>query len=683
MAYQTSKSSINFRKPEEKKQAKVYTTEKINEIIKDLRKGYEVSMDPFFENDIDLRSSGVLFKMTPEEYDLWIAYSLNIVDFVAEQVQFLTDNGRRLVKLRDYQEEYLHLVGDETYHEELKEFVAKNRNVVCLQSRQSGKSTTTVSYLLWYLIFHVDRNVLIVANKGETATEITKKLKDAYKALPYWLKPGIVVWNQKKILFDNGCSLTCKTTNKTSATGDTIHLLYFDECAKIPANIANEFWKSIYPTLSSSKISQIVITSTPDGKENLFYRIWDGSQKGTNSFVNFRVDWWQVPGHDEAWAAQQRKDFGEEEFEQEFALSFDSSSSKLINGSSLKLMDRIKKTFVSRDLFGFTEKENSHLLWHPNFNPLFEDIHNQYFLFSIDTAEGTEEGKAGKQDSDYNVINIFRLQFNSLANIKKILKSNGKLEIKDCFRLVQVGLYVDNDNDEEASATVLKKLVFDLFGCGSGSVDNCRVLIEMNFNGKNFCNKFMQHKNYDEGVIIKTYHIKPIPGQHQKKKLGFKTTGGKHGKNYYCELGAKMIKNRQLIVSQYDKKDNISTIGQLNSFGKHKGTYQGIAVHDDIAVTVLFAWRAFEEEEFIEWLYQYIAETKDNTSLKRQIQWMLKIYDEDTPDMDDSEFQNSYLGNSLSSYNGYSGNGYLSPIGNPYSSQIMNRGITYGNLIKQ
>lgn len=678
-----SKRANDEKKEEEKRKKRIYSTSRIEDILKDLKKGYEVDMTPFFENDITLRSANLTFKMTEEEYNNWLKYSTDIVDFVKSEVVFLNDKGRTLVKLRDYQEEYLHLVGDEVYDIEIDEVTPAHPRVVGLQSRQSGKSTTTISYLLWYLCFHTDRNILIVANKGETSAEITKKLKDSYKELPFYLKPGIVVWNQKKITLDNGCTLTCKTTNKTSATGDTIHVLYFDEVAKLPANISDEFWMSIYPTMSSSKVSQIILTSTPDGKENLFYRIWDGSQKGTNDFVGFRVDWWQVPGHDEEWAAEQRRNFGDVEFEQEFGLSFDTSSTKLISGMDSKFFDRIKKEFKNADLSMFTKEENQRLYWHPNYSPIFQS-NEGYYLFVVDTAEGKEEGVKGKKDSDYNVINIFRIQMNSIASIRKKLIKKHKIEVEDCFRLFQVGIYIDNDNDEEASAEVLKKLVFELFGCGSGTTDNCRVLVEMNFNGKNFVNKFINHKNYDEGIIIKTYHTKPIPGERQKKKMGFKTTGGKHGKNYYCELGAKKIAERQIIVSQYNKKDNISTLGQINNFAKGKnGSYAGVAMHDDIAVTVLFSWRAFEEEEFLEWLQQYLDEEIEACEQKNYIKYCLRMFNEAEPEMNDTQFINSYLGGSSGGFN--SGYSRFSPRPvSPYSSQFGRVGgaQTYGSLVK-
>lgn len=145
MAYNQPFNSNSFQKrtqPEEQKERKkvrIYTTEKIKDLITDLKKGYDVNMGPFFENDIELRDGNVPFKLTEEEYAKWLEYSGNAELFIEEQVQFMTDNGRALVKLRDYQRDYIHLVADEVYNEELNEFVPKNRNICCMQSRQSSK----------------------------------------------------------------------------------------------------------------------------------------------------------------------------------------------------------------------------------------------------------------------------------------------------------------------------------------------------------------------------------------------------------------------------------------------------------------------------------------------------------------------------------------------------------------
>lgn len=664
----------NTEEPKERKKVRIYTTAKINEMLQDIKKGYDIDMEPFFENNTSLRNANITFKMTDEEYHEWLKCSVDPIYFVKNYCKFLNDKGWTTVKLRDYQIDMIEMICSEYYDEYLEEYIPKNRETITMASRQIGKTTTLTAIFAHFLCFNFDKNGLLLANKAETAQEIMKKLKEVFKGLPFFLKPGVISWAERKITLDNGCYLAAKATTSTAATGDTIHFLLVDECSRIPKNLMTDFWTSVYPTLSSSKLSRIAIISTPNGRDNLFFDLWDGSQKGTNDFKNYRVDWWQVPGRDKEWADRMKRNFTEELFAQEFELQFDVETSKLLSAQDLRFLNRIKREFVNKQISIFNKAQNEHLFWRLDFSPVYDSAEG-YYLFVVDTAEGKEEGVKGKKDSDYNVINIYKLSLMSLARIKKILKNKGKIELKDCIRLNQVGIYIDNDNDEEASAEVLKKLVFDLFKCGTGPIDNCRVLIEMNFNGKNFCNKFIDHKNWYDGIVIKTYHTKPVPGEKQKKKMGFKTTGGKHGKNYYCEAGAKMISQKQIITYQYHKKDNLSTFAQLNNFSKIKGTYAGIALHDDIAVTVFFACRAFEEAEFLEWLEQYLSEMEDSP-LKSKIMIYLRIYSESEPEMSDSEFASSYTNS----------NPYPQ-MRNSYSNQHGIPGLpgtfTYGALIKR
>lgn len=486
----------------------------------------------------------------------------------------------------------------------------------------SHNTTTTVAYMAWYMIFKSDKNIAIVANKGKTSTEIVTKLKQVIEGLPFFLKPGIVNLAQQSIGFDNGCYLNAVTTNPTSITGQTVSLLYLDEAAHIPENIVNEFWKSVFPTLSSFKSSQFIISSTPKGKQNLYYRLYDGSCKGKNSFINYRVDWWQVPGRDEAWEKQMRQDFGDEEFDQEFGLQFDVETSKLIKAKDFKFMEKIKKKFISHEFDGIEKKLSDLIIWHPDFHPdtLSEnDLKNRKFLFVIDTAEGQDTGIRGKEDSDWNIINIFEVELMSPIRVKKNRGMFKSVKTKDILQYRQVGIYMDQNSDEEQSAMVLSWLVFNLFKCGTNDIDNCRVLIEMNFNGKNFLNKFKAHPNFYDEIVLKTYHTLPIPGQKPpQKKFGFLTRGGQKGKNYYCELGAKMISNRQIIISQNDDKYvNKSSIGELMAFGKNKkGVYEGSCVHDDISVTILFVSRVSDIEEFIWWIEDWIDNMRPDNCFK-------------------------------------------------------------------
>lgn len=618
---------------------RVYSTKIINEIIKDLGRGYDVDYSPFYEQDIELRAPNVVFEMTPDEYAEYEKCLIDAEYFISKYCKFLTDNGRRLVNLYPHQKTIINTVTAQHYDPDLDEFVPDNRNIIIMASRQSAKTTTTAAYMSWYLCFHTDRNIGIMANKEKTAKEIVDKVTQVFRGLPYFLKPGCLSFGKFGFSLDNGCNLISSATTASASIGFTLNgILYLDEFAHIPQNIINSFWRSVYPTLSSSKVAQCIVTSTPNGMKNKFFELWDKASKKENSFVPIRVDYWQVPGHDEVWAANFKRDLGEEEFAQEFELQFNVSSSILVKASDLSYINRVKKNYRNVLIEGLEKYEN--LKWVEGFNP--NNISDQdYFIFSIDTAEGKEEGEKRK-DNDSNVINIFKVIPNSQANIKKIFnKTSSEHSIKDCFRLYQVGIYEDKFKDEEAAAILARTLIFDIFKCGHfkvGSddtiIDNCRVLIEMNFNGKNFITHFSKSDYYYEDVVIHTYHNTPIPGETPKKKLGYKTTP--KNKKYYCDKGTYYIHLKQFIIN------NEESLNQLSTFGKDKnGNYKGIASHDDIAMTVLNLSRLFDEPSYEEWLNN-IYDNINDTNIKYYINVLLEKDAMDNPEMSDEQFNTLY-----------------------------------------
>lgn len=522
-------------------------------------------------------------------------------------------------------------------------------------------NTTTISALFaWFLCFNTDKNAIIMANKDATAKEIVDKVIQIFRGLPYFLKPGALNFGKTGFSLDNGCNLISSPTTASASIGYTIHLILIDEMGHVPKNIVNPFWRSIYPTLSSSRISQCIICSTPNGMDNKFFEIWDKANRKENSFVPIRVDYWQVPGHDEKWAEEFKKDLGEEEFAQEFELQFNVSSTMLMKSSDLAYINKIKKPYKFIEIEGLENFEN--LKWVEGFNP--NNISDQdYFLISVDTAEGKEEGEK-KKDNDSNIVNIFKIVPNSKAKIQTLFnKNNIEPSIKSCFRLVQVGQYEDKFKDEAAAAKLVKILIFDVFRCGiinpnTGFIrDNCRLLIEMNFNGKNFLTHLAMHENYYEDVIISTYHTKPIPGETPKRKLGYKTTPS--NKNYYCDKGVKLISNKIIIVNNED------ALKQLSSFGKDKnGKYKGIACHDDIVMTILNLSRALEEPVFEEWLNN-IFDNLDDTNVKYYINNLLERYAMDNPEMSDEQF-NMLYGLNNNSMNISELINYYQPPSNPY-----------------
>ena len=180
----------------------------------------------------------------------------------------------------------------------------------------SHNTTTVVGYLLWYILFDEGKLVAILANKAKTSREILDRIKFAYEQIPIWMQQGITAWNKGDIELENKCRIIADSTSGSAARGYTIHFLYLDEFAFVPNNVADDFFTSVFPTISSGTTSKILISSTPNGM-NHFYRIWKEAEEGVNGFHFIEANWRQVPGRDEAWAAGQKRVLGEQKYMQE------------------------------------------------------------------------------------------------------------------------------------------------------------------------------------------------------------------------------------------------------------------------------------------------------------------------------------------------------------------------------
>ena len=642
-------SNVLDKQAELEKKSKVYSTEKIKEITTNVLNGGKADTTPFFHGSPDWRDSGVIFDYTDEELEIMEKCSNDCVWFVENYAKFLNKKGRSTVKLYDFQKENLKTMSGEHWDPDEDIIMPDNSMICLLQSRQTSKTTTISSFIAWYSIFHNDRNIFICANKGSTATEIMGKVKSVLEGLPFFLKPGIVNIAANRIKLENGTCIKCAAASKTPATGDSIHLLYIDECALIPQGVISEYWASVIPTMSNLPNSQIIVSSTPRGTTGKFYEIVDSALKKTSKWVLNRVDWWQVPGHDEKWLENERlKMMDDELFEREYKLSFESDSTRLISPKSILLMNKIKQDFVHREFNHVPLEISNKILWAPDFNPTYMDYETLYrksFLFIVDTAQGIEAASVEKEDSDYNVINIFEIEPLSPNRIN-INRNGGPISIKDCVQYKQVGLYIDNFKDESQCAEAAKYIAFQILKTGYGEIDNVRILIEMNFNGNNWINKFKQHPTYYDALILKTVRGVQKPGQpiqKMKEQYGFRTTGGQHGKNYYCELGAKMIHNRQILIRQHDQDVNHSSINELNQFGKNKkkNTYEGSLCHDDIAITCLFVSIAPESRQFIKFLNEWIEKAPQTEKLYK-IGQMLNILVEKEAQLTDEQFDAFY-----------------------------------------
>lgn len=600
----------------------IWTTKSVEETILKVRMGHaNLDLSCFYMGNLDLKASNVRFQLTLEEEQEFLRCSEDIEYFVEKYCKFQTDKGYETVELRDFQNEIIQTLGEEEWKEDMEMFGSKVRNYILMASRQTGKTTTISAYFAWYLCFHNDRNMAILANKQATTSEIVRKVTMVFKGLPFFLKPGIENIQVLGLRLDNGCMVTSQATSATSSLGFTIHVLYIDEFAHIRPHITGEFWRSVYPTLASSKISQCIISSTPNGMDNLFFDIWDKANRGKNSFVYKRVDWWEVPEHDDAWAEQMKADFGEEEFAQEFELKFDVTSNNLLTGSQLNWIKRLSSLQGKYEFQEMVRTSlDSELYENLKFRKDF-DINKNFnqktdrFLISIDLAEGKDEDEL--KDSDYSVAGIWQVKLKSLAKLKKL--RSDELQIENMFRIEQVGLYRDNVKDEEVLAKVCQSLVFDQINKNSDET-MVKIILEMNFNGKAFLHVFRNHEDFFEALVMRSWHTAPVPGQKPpRKKAGFKV---RSDKDHYCKAAKKRIGRMTILPNEEN------TYAEFAAFGRVKKRWKGIGKHDDTVMQTVNIARIFDEPEYTDWLYDFLVDLPPSKAKS----FALKAIQEPNPD---------------------------------------------------
>jgi hypothetical protein len=221
------------------------------------------------------------------------------------------------------------------FQEKLIENFHNNRFNICKMPRQTGKSTTVVSYLLHFLIFNDSVNIGILANKAATARELLGRLATAYENLPKWMQQGIISWNKGSIELDNGSKILAASTSASAVRGMSFNILFLDEFAFVPNHIADSFFASVYPTITSGKSTKVIIVSTPHGM-NHFYRMWHDAEKGANEYIPTDVHWSEVPGRDSKWKEQTIANTSEQQFKIEFECEFLGSVDTLISPSKLR-----------------------------------------------------------------------------------------------------------------------------------------------------------------------------------------------------------------------------------------------------------------------------------------------------------------------------------------------------------
>jgi|TARA_R110002153_G_scaffold50274_1_gene141398 hypothetical protein len=376
--------------------------------------------------NINVKRDGVQHQFTEEEVKEYIKCSKDPVYFCITYLKVISlDEGLVPFELYPYQEKMFHHFND-------------NRFSIVLACRQSGKSISSVGYLIWYACFHSEKVIAVLANKGATAREMLSRVTLMLENLPFFLQPGCKALNKGSIEFSNNSRIIASATSGSSIRGMSVNLLFLDEFAFVER--ANEFYTSTYPVISAGKETKVIITSTANGIGNTFHKIWEGAVQKVNEFKPFTVNWYDVPGRDEEWKRSTISNTSQLQFDQEFGNTFFGTGDTLINAETL-LSFRMKppKRIIDGDFFVYTEPQPNH-----------------EYIMLVDVAKGR-----GQDYSTFNVIDISERPFKQVAvyrnnTISPILLPNfiykygnlyneayAVIESNDQGQLVCQGLYQD------------------------------------------------------------------------------------------------------------------------------------------------------------------------------------------------------------------------------------------------
>ena len=441
--------------------------------------------------------------------------------FIQNYVKIVSlDEGLIPFKMYPFQKE---MVG--TFH--------NNRFTICKLPRQSGKSTVMVSYLLHYALFNPSVNIAILANKAATARDLLSRLQLAYEHLPHWLQQGVMSWNKGSLELENGSKILASSTSASAVRGGSYNIIFLDEFAYVPSNVAEQFFSSVYPTISSGQSTKVMIVSTPHGM-NMFYKIWTDAEEQRNSYIPIEVHWSEVPGRDEKWKKETIANTSEQQFNTEFECEFLGSIDTLISPSKLRVLT-YKTPIQSNagvDIYELPQPEHTYLL-------------------TADVARGTSK--------DYSAFIVFDV---SSVPYKIVAK----------FR----------DNE-------IKPLLFPQKIHQIAKVYNTAfVLVEVNDIGEQVANAMHYDMEYDNMIMAS---MRGRAGQilgggfsGGRAQLGVRTT--KAVKKIGCSNLKQLIEDNKLIVEDYDTINELSTfIVKGSSFEADDGCND-----DMVACLFIFGW---------------------------------------------------------------------------------------------
>ncbi len=482
-------------------------------------------MDPRtnYKGNPNLKPAAIEHAYTEDEVKEFIKCQKNPAYFIENYVNIVSiDEGLVPFKLYDFQKE---MVG--TFH--------SNRFTICKLPRQSGKSTTIISYLIHYVIFNDAVNVAILANKAATARDLLGRFQLAYEHLPEWMQQGVMNWNKGSLELENGSKIIAASTSASAVRGGSYNIIFLDEFAFIPSNIAEQFFSSVYPTITAGQTSKVIIVSTPHGM-NMFYKMWTEAVNEKSEFVPIEVHWREVPGRDDAWKEQTVRNTSEQQFLQEFECSFLGSINTLI--SPTKIQEIPYRDPIESNA-GF-------------------DVHEQpkkdaMYCICVDVARG------GSNDySAFTVIDISTVPYRMVAKYR----------------------------NNEIKPLIFPEIIYNI----AVAYNNAYILVEINDIGGQIADALHYDLEY-ENIIMS--QMRGRSGQvigsgfgEGKSDLGVRTT--KAVKKIGCSNLKALIESDKLLVEDFD------IIVELSNFVQKGASYEAdeAATDDLVMCLVLFSWLA-------------------------------------------------------------------------------------------
>ena len=469
----------------------------------------------------NLKKANVSQEWTKEELVEYKRCMDDPLHFIQNYVKIVSlDEGLVPFKMYSFQKE---MVG--TFH--------SNRFTICKLPRQSGKSTVMISYLLHYALFNPSVNIAILANKAATARDLLGRLQLAYEHLPKWLQQGVMSWNKGSLELENGSKILASSTSASAVRGGSYNIIFLDEFAYVPSNVAEQFFSSVYPTISSGKTTKVMIVSTPHGM-NMFYKLWTDAENQRNTYIPIEVHWSEVPGRDEAWKKETIKNTSEQQFNTEFECEFLGSIDTLISPNKLRTL-AYKNPLQSNaglDVYEQPKEGNTYLL-------------------TADVSRGV-----ANDYSAYIVFDVSQVPYRIVAKYR----------------------------DNEVKPLIFPQKIHQVAKAYNGAF----VLVEVNDIGEQVANSMHYDMEYDNMIMAS---MRGRAGQilgggfsGGRAQLGVRTT--KAVKKIGCSNLKQLIEDNKLIVEDYDAINELSTfIVKGSSFEADDGC------NDDlVACMFIFGW---------------------------------------------------------------------------------------------